>query len=116
MKTILEKINDCIDINEKYNQTAGIRGMDLIPTMYNSEPSIVIGDAVHYNETKVIKQIMMAASAIGLTAPNLDEYLEEYEMIPEEDERFALVYSLVQGKHPELIWVPISEGTIEYEF
>ena len=117
MKPINEKIQDCIlEGYNKYNQKAGIRGMKLIPVIYNGEPSIMIGGPVYYNEEKIIKQTTMAASAIGLSAPLLSDYLEEFEMIPEDGERYVLVYSLVQGKHPEMAWVPISEGIIDYDF
>ncbi len=117
MKPINEKIQDCIcEGYNKYNQKAGIRGMELIPTMYRGEPSIMIGGPVYYNEEKVIKQTIIAASAIGLSAPLLSDYLEKFEMIPEDDERYVLVYSLVQGKYPEMAWVPIYEGTIDYDF
>ena len=117
MKSINEKIQDRIyEGYNKYNQKAGIRGMELVPVIYNGEPSIMIGGPVHYNEEKIVKQTTLAASAIGLSAPLLSDYLEEFEMIPEDGERYVLVYSLVQGKHPEMAWVPISEGTIDYDF
>lgn len=114
MKSITEKLNDCI--NEKYNQTAGIRGMELIPIECYNVPSIIIGGPVYYYEEKIIKQITMAASAIGLSAPLLSDYLEENELIPEDDEQYILVYSLINNKYPKIFWASLSENPVDYVF
>ena len=91
--------------------------MELIPVIYHDDPSMIIGTAVHIDETKNINRIITAASGIGLTAPKLDaDYLEEYEMEYDENERYVLLYSLTNGRYPDLIWVPVSEGSIDYDF
>lgn len=117
MKPITEKIQDCIYENHnKYNQTAGIRGMDLIPVQCYNVPSIIIGGPVYYNEEKIIKQMTIAASAIGLSAPLLSDYLKENELIPEDNERYILVYSLVDNRYSKIFWAPLSENPVDYDF
>lgn len=106
MMTLSNYLTESEIVNEAQNKKLTYRGVALNPCSYEGEPCILIGEPIKFHETKMIDLYMSTARALGMRPDN--------DIAPAEEDFYGLVYSLADGRYPEIAWVDMN--SVEYEF
>lgn len=114
MMTLSNYLTESENVNEAQNKKLTYRGVALNPCSYMGEPCILIGEPIKFHETKMIDLYMSTARSLGMHPDSLSTMFADNDIAPAEEDFYGLVYSLVDGRYPEIAWMDMN--SVEYEF